>query len=297
MRILPDRLQEFEMPTQDVEQIVLRDMTAEDIHAAAELSFEQQWPHREDDWALFLSTGEGIVAEEGGRIVGTIMAWRFGEAYASLGMVIVSSAMQGRGVGRRLMDAMLERLEGRTVLLNATTEGLPLYRKLGFVELGVVCQHQALAPVVPLAELRPGERVRPMGGADIETLEALDTGAAGMDRHALLEALLADGSTVVLSQEHEQAGFAVMRRFGRGWAIAPVIAPDLTGAKALISHWLGTQTGSFCRLDIPEDSGLGPWLEELGVPKVGSVTRMALGPAPKGDGRAQIFGLAGQALG
>lgn len=282
---------------QDVGKIMLRDMTAQDVHAASELSFEQQWPHREDDWALFLSLGEGIVAEAGDKIVGTIMGWRFGEAYATVGMVIVTNAVQGRGVGRRLMDAMLERLEGRTVMLNATTEGLPLYRKLGFVELGTVCQHQALAPVVPLAELRPGERVRPMGAADGEVLAKLYAEATGMDRGALLDALWAEGQTVVLSQEHDQAGFAVMRRFGRGWAIAPVIAPDLIGAKALISHWLGTQTGSFCRIDIPEESALGPWLEELGLSEVGRVTRMAKGPAPEAMGKAQVFAIAGQALG
>ena len=45
------------MALQEVAQIVLRDMTGEDIHAAAELWFEQQWPHREDDWTLFLSLG------------------------------------------------------------------------------------------------------------------------------------------------------------------------------------------------------------------------------------------------
>lgn len=285
------------MAVRDVEQIVLRDMTAEDVHAAAELSLEQQWPHREEDWALFLSLGEGIVAEEDGKIVGTIMAWRFGAGFATIGMVIVTNAMQGRGLGRRLMEAIIARMPGRTILLNATAEGLPLYRKIGFVEVGAVCQHQALAPVVPLAELRAGERVRPIGAADGEALNALYAGAAGMDRAALMEALLADGSAVVLSQEHEQAGFAIMRRFGRGWAIAPVIAPDVQGAKALISHWLGTQTGSFCRIDIPEDSGLGPWLEELGLPQVGRVTRMALGPAPEASGTARVFGLAAQALG
>ncbi|ABD27372.1 GCN5-related N-acetyltransferase [Novosphingobium aromaticivorans DSM 12444] len=285
------------MTVQDVAQIVLRDMTAEDIHAAAELSFEQQWPHREQDWARFLSLGEGIVAEMQGKVVGTIMGWRFGDSFATLGMVIVTNSVQGRGVGRQLMDAMLKRLEGRTVILNATAEGLPLYRKMGFVELGTVCQHQGPAPVVPLAELRPGERVRPMGGADAEALEDLYAAATGMDRKALLDALLPDSSVVVLCREHEQTGFAFLRRFGRGWAIAPVVAPDLTGAKALVSHWLGTQTGSFCRIDIPEDSGMGAWLEELGLPEVGRVTRMALGPAPIPSEAASVFGLAGQALG
>lgn len=285
------------MATQDAAQIVLRAMTADDIHAAAELSFEQQWPHREEDWARFLSLGEGIVAEADEKIVGTIMGWRFGADVATLGMVIVTNAAQGRGIGRMLMDAMLDRLKGRTVILNATAEGLPLYAKMGFAPIGTVCQHQGPAPVVPLAELRPGERVRPAGAADGEVLAKLYSEAMGMDRSEVLEALLADGSAVVLSQEHEQAGFALLRRFGRGWAIAPVVAPDLIGAKALVSHWLGTQTGSFCRIDIAEDSGLGPWLEELGLPEVGRVTQMALGPVPRPGGAARVFALAGQALG
>jgi len=285
------------MAVQDTAQIVLRDMTGEDIHAAAELCFEQQWPHREEDLMLLQSIGDGIVAEVDGEIVGTIMAWRFGETFAALGMIIVAVAQQGRGLGRKLASAMLERLKGSTVILNGTNEGLPLYRKLGFVELGTVCQHQALAPVQPLVELRPGERVRPMGAADGKVLGALYASATGMDRKVLLEALFAEGSTVVLCREHEQTGFAVLRRFGRGWAIAPVVAPDATGAKALIAHWLGTQTGSFCRIDIPEDSGLGSWLEEIGLPEVGRVTRMALGPAPVPGDDATVFGLAAQALG
>lgn len=285
------------MAVQDATQIVLRAMTGEDVHAAAELCIEQQWPHREEDLALFLSIGEGIVAETEGKVVGTIMGWKFGEAFATLGLVIVAKAMQGQGLGRKLMDAMLERLKGRTVMLNATGEGLPLYRKLGFEELGVVCQHQAVAPGQPLVQLRRGERVRPKGAADGEALEALYSRASGMERKAVLDAFQAEGSTVVLCREHEQTGFAVLRRFGRGWAIAPVIAPDQTGAKALIAHWLGTQSGSFCRLDIPEGSGLGPWLEELGLPEVGRVTVMALGPAPVGDPAAKTFAIAAQALG
>ncbi|MEP7221818.1 MAG: GNAT family N-acetyltransferase [Novosphingobium sp.] len=285
------------MDLQDATQIVLRDMTADDIHAVADLCFEQQWPHREADLRMLLSIGSGLVAEVDGKIGGTIMSWRFGKSFAMLGIVIVAVAQQGRGLGRQLATAMIERLGGVTVMLNATDEGRLLYRKLGFLELGTVCQQNALAPVQPLVELRPGQRVRPMGAADVEVLDALYASAMGMDRKNVLEALFAEGSTVVLCQEHKQTGFAVMRRFGRGWAIGPVVAPDAAGAKAMIAHWLGTQTGSFCRIDIPETSGIGPWLQELGLPEVGRVTHMALGPAPVPGDNVALFGLASQALG
>lgn len=285
------------MTVQDATQIVLRDMTADDIHAVADLCFEQQWPHREEDLEKLLSIGSGLVAEVDGKTCGSIMSWRFGQSFAMIGVIIVAVAQQGRGLGRRLAEAMLQRLDGVTVILNATDEGLPLYTKLGFVPLGQVRQHQGSAPVQPLVELRPGERVRPMGAADADALDALYSSATGMDRKAVLDALLADGSAVVLCREHVQTGFAVMRRFGRGWLIGPVIAPDAAGAKALIAHWLGTQTGSFCRIDVPEATGLGPWLEDVGLPEAGHVTRMALGAAPVPGDEVAIFGLAAQALG
>jgi predicted N-acetyltransferase YhbS len=285
------------MSVQEAAQILLRDMTSDDIHAVADLCFEQQWPHREEDLEKLLAIGSGLVAEVGGKTCGTIMCWRFGQSFAMIGVIIVSMAERGRGLGRMLASAMLDRLKGVTVILNATDEGLPLYSRLGFVELGEVRQHQGIAPVQPLVALRPGERVRPIGAADAEAIDALYSSATGMDRRVVLEALLTDGSAVVLCREHVMTGFAVMRRFGRGWLIGPVIAPDAAGAKALIAHWLGTQTGSFCRIDVPEATGLGPWLDEVGLPEVGHVTRMVLGPAPIPGDDVAIFGLAAQALG
>lgn len=285
------------MTVQDAAQIVMRDMTEADISAVADLCFEQQWPHREEDLQMLLSIGSGLVAEIDGKVGGSIMSWRFGPSFATLGVIIIAVAHQGHGLGRQMAEAMIARLDGCTVLVNATDEGRPLYGKLGFVELGAVCQHNAVAPAQPLVELRSGERVRPMGAADAPVLEALYTSSMGMDRKALLDELFAQGSTVVLCKEHQQTGFAVIRRFGRGWVIGPVVAPDATGAKALIAHWLGTQAGSFCRIDIPEATGLGPWLEEVGLPQVDRVTRMAHGPAPVPGDNAHLFALAAQALG
>jgi len=149
---------------------------------------------------------------------------------------------------------------------------------------------------VPLAELVPGERVRPKGAAD-DCLAGLYSRACGMDRTTLFNTLLNESKTVVLTREHRPVGFAMFRRFGRGWLIGPVVAPDPGGAKALISHWLGANQNAFCRIDITEASGLSGWLEELGLPKVGTVITMVLGTAPVTDPEAHAYGLATQALG
>ena len=277
--------------------VALRRMTVDDLTAGHALSSEQKWPHRIEDWDMLLNLGFGYVAERDGEVVGTAMAWTYGTDAATLGMVIVSPAAQGMGLGRQLMERVMADLGDRTILLNATDEGTPLYRKLGFVPAGPVFQHQGAAFAVPVAELIPDERVRPLGAKDMPTLHALARRATGMDRTALLDALAPGAQGVVLTRGNEPVGFALFRRFGRGYVVGPTVAPDTGGAKALISHWLGSNSGMFCRLDIPEESGLGGWLDELGLPCVGRVMRMVRGPTPQTDPAVQTFSLTTQALG
>lgn len=276
--------------------LVIRPMTVLDVPAATELSVEQQWPHRNEDWELFLELGEGLVAERDGKLIGTTMAWRYGEDMATLGLVIVSPSAQGQGIGRKLMEEIISRLGDRTIVLNATEEGLPLYRKLGFVETGVIQQHQGIAKDVPLAELSRGDRIRPKGKADT-SLATVYSAASGMDRQEMFKALAVNSRTVVYTRDNVPVGFAMLRRFGRGWVIGPVVAPDAASAKALILHWLAVKQGSFCRIDVTMESGLGDWLESFGLPCVGSVRTMARGPAPTSGAQAKIIALASQALG
>jgi hypothetical protein len=210
--------------------------------------------------------------------------------------VIVNNSIQGQGIGRKLMQAMLDRLEGYNVVLNATAEGLPLYEKMGFVAYGEVRQHQGPAPTMPLAELMPGERVRPLGGSG-EEITRMWSRAGGMDRSAMFAPLVRGNKCVVLTRDHEPVGFAMLRRFGRGSAIAPIVAPDLAGAKALICHWLSARAGKFCRIDVVEGLGLSKWLEAEGLPSVGTVTTMVRGKAPQSGEGPKVFALAAQALG
>ena len=276
--------------------IIVREMTQDDLRQAVELSQEQSWPHRVEDWELFFELGQGLVATCQDRVVGTIMAWRFGDDYATIGMVIVTNKIQRRGIGRKLMEAMIDQLEGYNILLNATQEGMALYQSLGFVPCGIVRQHQGPAPTMPLVELQADERVRPLGGAD-EELPEFYSRACGMDRRALFDALHSNSGAVVLSRNHEPVGFALLRNFGHGRSIAPIVAPDLHGAKVLITHWLGTRAGRFVRIDAVEGFGLSRWLEEVGLPCVGAVTTMVKGTAPTPEGDSKVFAIAAQALG
>ncbi|HJP69660.1 MAG TPA: GNAT family N-acetyltransferase [Sphingomicrobium sp.] len=275
----------------------VRKMQPEDIPAGRELSRQQEWPHRAVDWEFLFRQGSGFVAELDGQIVGTTMIWPYGTDAANLGMVIVSGEVQGQGIGRRLMEAALDALGDRNVRLNSTEEGRPLYTKLGFQPVGRIHQHQGLVDAIPLIALRPNERVRPAGKNDYATIAELDRRAQGVDRSKLIAAILETPRGIIFDSNNSPVGFAVLRRFGRGFSVGPTVAPDALAAKALISHWLGSKAGKFCRIDVPESSGLSPWLEELGLPRVGGVTTMIRGKPFPAAADAKVFSLVNQALG
>ncbi|HEX2010843.1 MAG TPA: GNAT family N-acetyltransferase, partial [Roseateles sp.] len=211
--------------------------------------------------------------------------------------VIVDPRCQGRRIGLHLMQALLQRLEGLSVLLHATPEGRGLYERLGFVRTGEVRQHQGTALPAPLVALGEGWRLRPADHNDAFSLIQLDARGRGMPREQLIRELLAHADTVVLDHEGEAKGFAMLRRFGRGLIIGPVVAPDTEGAKALIAHLAGLSAGKFVRIDVDFDAGLTEWLETLGLQRVDAPTEMVCGTPPARSADARGYALVTQALG
>jgi len=285
--------------TADDNGVTLRPMVAADLPAAHALSEELRWPHRLADWEMGLRLGEGRVAERDGAVVGTAMRWRWGPRHATIGLVIVQPVCQGRRIGQRLMHAVMEGLDDVTLLLHATPEGLGLYERLGFRAIGQVRQHQGLPGPAPLVALGSGWRLRPAGAADLPALVDLDHGARGMARDRLVAELLAHAEAgVVLDHDDRPRGYALLRRFGRGHVIGPVVAPDMAGARALIAHLAGHTAGRFTRLDIDAETGLAHFLEDLGLKRVDAPTTMRRGPAdPLSPGAPVLVSLATQALG
>lgn len=268
-----------------------------DLAAAQGLSRAVGWPHRLEDWQFALSVGEGLAAYAGERLVGTALGWTYGARLSRLGMVIVDPAIQRAGIGRTLMNGMLDRLTTPTVILNATLAGEPLYHQLGFRAVDSIIQHQGASFSAPLVPLNAGERIRPMGRNDAGRLIALDAAAGGAGRPHVFAALIDQAEAVVLDAGGETVGFAFYRRFGRGHVIGPVVARDAASAQALIAHWIGSNAGMFMRIDVPGGSGLSDWLEGLGLASVSPVVTMRRGEPLPPPGPFRYFAILNQALG
>ncbi|SAK68863.1 N-acetyltransferase GCN5 [Caballeronia catudaia] len=290
------------MSPAETSTLLYRPFTADDIPAAHALSVEVKWPHRADDWRFVHDAGEGFVAQDGDRVVGTALFWTFGENGGSLGMVIVAPDCQGKGIGRTLMELLLEALGERITVLHATPAGEPLYAKLGFTRIGAIHQHQSADFTVPRIDLQRGEHIRTIEPRDTDTLVALASRASGFDRSVLLPSLLNVAQGVVLERDGEALGFALIREFGRGHAIGPVVSLTDDGqhvrrAQALIAHWLGRNEGRFTRIDTPDESGLADWLERIGLKRVDTVIKMARNGTPSRDASVAQFAIINQALG
>lgn len=271
--------------------IRLRPMRADDIPAAHGLSQAVSWPHRPDDWGMVLALGHGISVEDAaGTVVGTALWWPFEDAAGTMGMIIVSPALQGRGIGKRLMTALLDAAGDRPLMLNATEAGAPLYEAYGFRKTGIVNQQQGQYP----GSAEP-TRTRAFRPEDRDAVLALDAAAIGTPRPAVIDHLLAAGDCVVLDGPDGPTGFAIRRAFGRGDVVGPVVAASESDANELVR---AAARPGFLRLDISgEATGLAAWLHGVGLDTVYPVTTMVRGNWPGAPSETRRFGLVSQALG
>lgn len=76
---------------------------------------------------------KGVFAYEGNQLVGIGRAVTDGEYYATIFDVGVRPEYQGKGVGRRMLEALMKELKGFWfVHLTSTPGNEPFYRKVGF---------------------------------------------------------------------------------------------------------------------------------------------------------------------
>jgi GNAT superfamily N-acetyltransferase len=270
-------------------------LSAAQLPQALGLSSALAWPYRIEDWAFAQQLGDCLALELDGQVVGTGGRWNFGDRFATIGMIIVANPSQGRGYGARLVDVLLEGAGGRSVLLIATAEGLEMYRRRGFTSYGEISQYQGIAD---WPEPAPAStRIRAAAAGDLAAISGLDEAATGMPREQLLASLAQVGSVTVMNDQGVVSGYAVCRRWGRGYVVGPVVAASVADAQLLIHHAASGLRGQFVRVDTAPTTGLGAWLETGGLKRVDTVNAMVRGPAPQPSGPARVFALSNQSLG
>lgn len=272
-----------------------RSFRPEDLPGAHALSQEAGWPHRLGDWQLALAAGEGIVAVDGqGDIAATGLVWLYGDSFATLGLMIVSRHHRSKGIGRAVMEKLFDLAGDRSILLHATSDGQPLYEKLGFEPTGHIYQHQGDV----ISGCAPAIAPRRMQAAELPAVLALDSSSFGAPRDSLMRNLAKAGEAVVIEENGRIVAASFRRPFGRGATVGPLIAHDIRHARAMIDYWTQGSPG-FLRIDLTSHGeALGELLTERGMPRVSKVLRMMRrGKGGSDPLRSDCLALVAQALG
>jgi GNAT superfamily N-acetyltransferase len=226
-------------------------MTILDVPLGMRLKHQAGWNQTEADWRRFLDLEpEGcFVAELDGTPVATTVVCTFGPV-AWVAMVLVDAAARGRGIGTALMRHALAYLDERgvrSVRLDATPLGRPLYEKLGFVAQFELARHEG---VLPSAAKATG--VEPAHPEDLEELLALDRAATATDRRPLLLRLFAEQPDVVrvVRRDGRCVGFVTARLGTRALQIGPCIASVEAGPLLFADAW-HRYAGEYVFIDIP----------------------------------------------
>jgi GNAT superfamily N-acetyltransferase len=236
--------------------IRLRRMTTADLPLGMRLKDQAGWNQTEADWRrLFALTPDGcFVAECNERPVGTAAASVFGRV-GWIAMVLVDEAYRRRGIGTRLVEqsiAYLGRQALRSIRLDATPLGRPVYEKLGFRVEYELARWEGVAPVRGL------HRGTVLAGPDhVEAIAELDKELTGTSRLRLIECLFRQqaGAMRVTVGPEGLLGYAGWREGSLAAYIGPVMALSAEIGQELADAMLAACPGRPVFVDVPCDNG------------------------------------------
>jgi predicted N-acetyltransferase YhbS len=277
-------------------QVTLREATPEDLEACAQICFEafgaihdhHRFPR--DFPALEAATGMlqasishpeiwGVVAEIDGRVVGSNFLDER-DPIRGVGPITISPDAQNAGVGRRLMEAVLERgRDGAGIRLlqdGFHLRSLSLYTSLGFD----VTDPCVVMSGEPRGEAADGMTVRPVTEDDLEECAALCRRVHGFDRTGALRDAIRGLAPFAAERDGRIVAYATSLTF---WPLAYGVAETEDDMRSLL---LGgaAQVDEPLALLVPLRAGLFRWCLEHGLRGVKPMNVMVRGEyrEPKG---------------
>jgi len=282
------------------DELEIRLLTEYDIRAGMRLSKLAGWNQTESDWRRLLKHDPVgcFVACLNNRVVGTTTSTAYGTDLAWIGMVLVDPDCRRRGIATQLMQRTLDNLRAcrvKTIKLDATSAGRPVYAALGFVDETRIERWAGTA--------------RPVGKMDCQVwtqparpkVLALDRRAFGAERSALIDSLVAKSLVPPLTisgPDSELQGYALAREGTVSCYVGPIVATDRNAAASLLDGMLDQLDGRDVFIDINTGFEVGAQIVAArGFVKQRDFMRMRIGLESNAGTSALIFAIGGPEVG
>ena len=270
----------------------VRNLTPDDVPSTLELSAAANWNQTAEDWyrILHLSPDGCRCIEDAGNVVTTTTLLPYGTRLAWIGMVLTSLDYRRQGLARKLIEdalAFAERHGIRTLKLDATDEGRPLYESLGFV---VEKQIERWGRDSKQANsTKNGDQLHVLS----EELYRLDAEAFGASRKELLQLLSNAGSCDAASD-----GFVFSRAGRAAHYLGPCVSKSEPTANRLIAAHLeaAISANRWCWDLLPSNREAVHCAESLGFTCRRTLWRMRRGEVMENND-AMVYAIAGFELG
>ena len=275
---------------------VVRALASADIPSALELSTAAKWNQTPEDWLRVLQLApDGFrCVEAAGKIAATASLLPYGTRLAWIGMVLTRAEHRRQGYARELVEDLIVRAEAkkiRTLKLDATDEGRPLYEKLGFVVEEMVERWGLSAHPAAVRGARDADSAQMS-----DELFDLDEAAFGVSRKALLKSLMESGRCSA-----SRRGYLLSRPGTKAQYLGPCVAASETEAGSLIATHLENDGSEGGPRDwywdlLPANTGAVRCAQKLGFTLRRTLWRMRRGEVMENN-NAMVYAIAGFELG
>ncbi|XP_035215507.1 uncharacterized protein LOC118189073 [Stegodyphus dumicola] len=229
----------------------IRPMEKEEIPEVLDIWREtklSEGTHSLDTWFSYDPEGFYVAVTNDGEILGVCAGVLQNEDLAFIGLYVVKSSYQRKGIGKRIWDTVMERVGLRNAGVNPVPEQLANYRdRAGFgVQTSwcsVVCVARDVLtselctniPDVEIQVLKPGDDI-------IDEVTLYDADVYGFSRRNLVKLLCEEGDSITVAAikvgERKVCGYGCIKENIKGNALVGPLYADETDIAELILYYL-----------------------------------------------------------
>ncbi|GMR65364.1 MULTISPECIES: GNAT family N-acetyltransferase [Bacillus] len=238
----------------------------EDINDIVALSSYIGWDYNREEVETIFNSGIVYgVWNERKKLIASAAIILYGEALASIGMVIVHPDYKGRGIGKAITSSCMNSVSAQTsIMLIATDEGKPLYKKLGFRVVSYVSKYICNSYNTNYKCAEDEEYMKGYKEEDLERIIKIDEGAFGISRNEFLKQRIMQSEQCVVVKDTKEnvVGYGISIQTPENKIIGPIVAKNDAMAMRIV-HALARGHDGRLRMDVPK--GKDDFLKELEI--------------------------------